>query len=474
MELSVSCIKVMQLAQFEAQKWQHDSVAPVHLLLGLVKSSDDASRFAIELKLDVEKLRTCIENSLQLGNAEPRMKPLSSETRQVISDAVTMARRCGDDHVLDAHLFWALLGDPAGMPCKIVSELLDNIVQLATIRSHLLGRTPALDCFTDNVVSLKKFEATDFHSSLNSRLRMIFGQDDKNSAVVILDPVVDIGILLASIDLSSFADGSAAEAESCELRTVSSEKLARGCTTRQYEERIRSLICEAIRERIVLAIEVGNATELGDPIDNHVVRNSLRIAADGCKLTRVRFLVLVNQERWSFLYADLKDVFGEHFSVCSFSSSEFDTKSLLPWLRLKRDELARRFQMGISNDALDAAYEVAMAMEPSPKAHEIAVRLIEIAARAKSQSCGNYVNVAATIGQEISKLEREKELLVTEGNLEEASQVRDQIAALRCENKSLVSDDLELKLGKNDVWAVSGNAGVLRGGKILNRNILKS
>src|SRR5579864_7162290 len=98
--------KVLQLAQEEAQRFNHNYIGTEHLLLGLVREGEGvAARVLADLGVDLAKVRSAIEFIIGRGNRAPVGEiGLTPRARTVIELAVTEARDLGHHYIGTEHL----------------------------------------------------------------------------------------------------------------------------------------------------------------------------------------------------------------------------------------------------------------------------------------------------------------------------------------------------------------------------------
>lgn len=104
--------KVMQLANQEAQRWNHEYIGCEHVFLGLIKEgSGVACRVLDELGVDACKSKAAIESLMRNGPERVTMGklPQTPTCKQAIECAIESARNLGDNHVGTEHVLIGLL-----------------------------------------------------------------------------------------------------------------------------------------------------------------------------------------------------------------------------------------------------------------------------------------------------------------------------------------------------------------------------
>ena len=119
--------KVMQLANQEAQRFNHEYIGTEHILLGLVKEgSGVAANVLKNLGADVANIRSETEKLLRQGSDVITMAgklPHTPRTRKVIEHAIEAARLLNCDFVGEEHLLLGLLREPDGVACQVLTSL---------------------------------------------------------------------------------------------------------------------------------------------------------------------------------------------------------------------------------------------------------------------------------------------------------------------------------------------------------------
>src|ERR687895_558118 len=111
--------KVMQLANQEAQRFNHEYIRTEHILLGLIKEgSGVAANVLKNLDIDLNRARRQVEMTIPYAaSAEPvsGRLPQTPRTKKVIEFAIEEARRLNHNYVGTEHLLLGLLREEAGV-----------------------------------------------------------------------------------------------------------------------------------------------------------------------------------------------------------------------------------------------------------------------------------------------------------------------------------------------------------------------
>jgi ATP-dependent Clp protease ATP-binding subunit ClpA len=117
--------KVMQFAQEEAQRFQHNYIGTEHLLLGLVREDEGvATKVLKSFDVDTEKVRQAVEHIIGRGD-----HPVSGEVgltpraKKVIELAVDEAHSLNHHFIGTEHLLLGLLREGQGIAAGVLESL---------------------------------------------------------------------------------------------------------------------------------------------------------------------------------------------------------------------------------------------------------------------------------------------------------------------------------------------------------------
>ena len=131
--------RVMQLANSEAQRFNHDYVGTEHLLLGLVKEgSGVASNVLKNLDVDLRKIRVEVEKIVQSGPDMVSMGklPQTPRAKKVLEYAFEEARNLNHNYVGTEHLLLGLLREQEGVAAQVLMNL---NMKLEDVREEVLN-----------------------------------------------------------------------------------------------------------------------------------------------------------------------------------------------------------------------------------------------------------------------------------------------------------------------------------------------
>src|SRR6202041_4004985 len=173
--------KVMQLANQEAQRFNHEYVGTEHVLLGLVKEgSGVAANVLKNLDVDLRKIRVEVEKIVQAGPDMVTMGklPQTPRAKKVIEYAIEEARNLNHNYVGTEHLLLGLLREQEGVAAQVLMNLNLKLEEVREEVLNLLGhgmdagsggeggerasakggksKTPALDSFGRDLTDLAR------------------------------------------------------------------------------------------------------------------------------------------------------------------------------------------------------------------------------------------------------------------------------------------------------------------------------
>ena len=144
--------KVMQLANQEAQRFNHEYIGTEHILLGLVKEgSGVAANVLKNLDIDLRKIRLEVEKIVQSGPDMVTMGklPQTPRAKKVIEYSIEEARNLNHNYVGTEHLLLGLLREQEGVAAEGGHERLQrrdhgrderNAVGIVLVEGEVGGR----------------------------------------------------------------------------------------------------------------------------------------------------------------------------------------------------------------------------------------------------------------------------------------------------------------------------------------------
>lgn len=117
--------KVMQLANQEAQRFNHEYVGTEHILLALIKEGSGlAAAVCKNLDLDLRRVRLKVEELVQAGPDMVTMGklPQTPRAKRVMEYAMEEARSLGHNHVGTEHILLGLIREGEGVAATVLKH----------------------------------------------------------------------------------------------------------------------------------------------------------------------------------------------------------------------------------------------------------------------------------------------------------------------------------------------------------------
>ncbi|MCH2118905.1 MAG: NDP-hexose 4-ketoreductase, partial [Pirellulales bacterium] len=131
--------KVMQLANQEAQRFNHEYIGTEHVLLGLIKEgSGVAANVLKNLDVDLRKIRLEVEKLVQSGPDMVTMGklPQTPRAKKVIEYSMEEARNLNHNYVGTEHILLGLLREQEGVAAQVLMNL---GLRLEDVREEVLN-----------------------------------------------------------------------------------------------------------------------------------------------------------------------------------------------------------------------------------------------------------------------------------------------------------------------------------------------
>lgn len=130
---------VMQLANQEAQRFNHEYIGTEHVLLGLVKEGSGVAATVLkQLDVDLRKIRLEVEKIVQSGPDMVTMGtlPQTPRAKKVIEYAMEESRNLNHNYVGTEHLLLGLLREMEGVAAQVLMNL---GLKLEDVREEVLS-----------------------------------------------------------------------------------------------------------------------------------------------------------------------------------------------------------------------------------------------------------------------------------------------------------------------------------------------
>ncbi len=117
--------KILQLANQEAQRFNHEYIGTEHILLGLIKEgSGVAANVLKNFDIQLQSIRSEVERLIQSGPDKlmTGKLPQTPRAKMVIEYSMEAARYLGDDCVGSEHILLGLLREREGVAAQDIDE----------------------------------------------------------------------------------------------------------------------------------------------------------------------------------------------------------------------------------------------------------------------------------------------------------------------------------------------------------------
>src|SRR4051794_20007741 len=279
--------KVMQLANQEAQRFNHEYIGTEHILLGLVKEgSGVAANVLKNLDVDLRKIRLEVEKIVQSGPDMVTMGklPQTPRAKKVIEYSIEEARNLNHNYVGTEHLLLGLLREQEGVAAQVLMNLGLKLEDVREEVLNLLGhnmateegsggagggerqakqgksKTPALDSFGRDLTELArqgKLDPVIGRDNEIDRVMQILCRRTKNNPVLLGEAGVGKTAIVEGL-AQEIAKGNVPELlRDKRVITLDLALMVAGTKYRgQFEERIKAVMDEIRRAKnIILFID---------------------------------------------------------------------------------------------------------------------------------------------------------------------------------------------------------------------------
>src|SRR3977135_1964481 len=458
--------KVMQLANQEAQRFNHEYIGTEHILLGLVKEgSGVAANVLKNLDIDLRKIRLEIEKIVQSGPDMVTMGklPQTPRAKKVIEYSIEEARNLNHNYVGTEHLLLGLLREQEGVAAQVLMNLGLKLEDVREEVLNLLGhnmpneseagggggsgterttskgksKTPALDSFGRDLTELARQGKLDPVTGVANeieRVIQVLSRRTKNNPVLLGE---------AGVGKTAIVEGLAQMVVSSDVPELLRDRrivvldlamMVAGTKYRgQFEERIKAVMNEVRRAKNVILFidELHTLVGAGGAEGAIDASNVLKPALARGEIQCIRATTFDEYRK----YIEKDAALARRFQPIHVEPpNKADAIEILKGLR-DRYEAHHRVQI------LDAALEAAVEMSDRyitgrclpDKAIDV---LDEAGARIRLRSMTKPPNLA-DLEEQIERLSIQKDEAVRNAEYEEAARLRDSAEALRAKKEEM-------------------------------------
>ena len=457
--------KVMQLANQEAQRFNHEYIGTEHILLGLVKEgSGVAANVLKNLDVDLRKIRLEVEKIVQSGPDMVTMGklPQTPRAKKVIEYAMEEARNLNHNYVGTEHLLLGLLREQEGVAAQVLMNLGLKLEDVREEVLNLLGhgletsetgeraassgsksgksKTPALDSFGRDLTELarqSKLDPVIGRENEIERVIQILSRRQKNNPVLLGEAGVGKTAIVEGF-AQMVIDGNVPELlRDKRIVVLDLAMMVAGTKYRgQFEERIKAVMNEVRRAKntILFIDELHTLVGAGGAEGAIDASNVLKPALSRGELQCIGATTLDEYRK----YIEKDGALERRFQTVMVEPPSPDqTVEILKGLR-ERYEQHHRVQ--ITDDALAKAVELSSRYITGRCLPDKAIDVIdEAGARIRLKSMVRPPDLKA-LEEDIERLNQAKEEAVANQDFEKAASVRDQADKLRKKKETLTTE----------------------------------
>jgi ATP-dependent Clp protease ATP-binding subunit ClpC len=457
--------KVMQLANQEAQRFNHEYIGTEHILLGLVKEgSGVAANVLKNLEVDLRKIRLEVEKLVQSG---PEMVtvgklPQTPRAKKVIEYSMEEARNLNHSYVGTEHILLGLLREQEGVAAQVLMNLGLKLEDVREEVLNLLGhglegaevgerggrsgdseggssssgksgksKTPALDSFGRDLTELAKKDELDpviGREREIERAIQILCRRTKNNPVLLGE---------AGVGKTAIVEGFAQKVIQGEVPEILADKrivvldlamMVAGTKYRgQFEERIKAVMTEVrrVKNTILFIDELHTLVGAGGAEGAIDAANVLKPALARGEIQCIGATTLDEYRK----YIEKDNALARRFQeIIVEPTSKDETIEILKGLRERYEEHHR---VQFTDDAVIAAVEMSERYITARCLPDKAIDVIdEAGARVRLRTMTRPPDLKE-IDEEVETLNKEKEDAVANQDFEKAANLRDQAEKLR-------------------------------------------
>jgi ATP-dependent Clp protease ATP-binding subunit ClpC len=469
--------KVMQLANQEAQRFNHEYIGTEHVLLGLIKEgSGVAANVLKNLDIDLRKIRMEVEKLVQSGPDMVTMGklPQTPRAKKVIEYSMEEARNLNHNYVGTEHILLGLLREQEGVAAQVLMNLGLKLEDVREEVLNLLGhgmeeggeragmggrqpagagggggestpkggksKTPALDSFGRDLTELArqgKLDPVIGREKEIERAIQILCRRTKNNPVLLGEAGVGKTAIVEGF-AQRVVDGNVPELlADRRIVVLDLAMMVAGTKYRgQFEERIKAVMNEVRRAKntILFIDELHTLVGAGGAEGAIDASNVLKPALARGEIQCIGATTLDEYRK----YIEKDSALDRRFQIIMVEpASKSEAVEILKGLR---DRYESHHRVQITNEALEAAVELSSRYITGRCLPDKAIDVIdEAGARVRLKAMTKPPDLKE-IDEEVEKLNKEKEEAVANQDFEKAAALRDQADKLKKKKQSMTRD----------------------------------
>jgi ATP-dependent Clp protease ATP-binding subunit ClpC len=470
--------KVMQLANQEAQRFNHEYIGTEHVLLGLIKEgSGVAANVLKNLDIDLRKIRMEVEKLVQSGPDMVTMGklPQTPRAKKVIEYSMEEARNLNHNYVGTEHILLGLLREQEGVAAQVLMNLGLKLEDVREEVLNLLGhgmeeggeragmggrqtagagggggsesspkagksKTPALDSFGRDLTELArqgKLDPVIGREKEIERAIQILCRRTKNNPVLLGEAGVGKTAIVEGF-AQRVVDGNVPELlADRRIVVLDLAMMVAGTKYRgQFEERIKAVMNEVRRAKntILFIDELHTLVGAGGAEGAIDASNVLKPALARGEIQCIGATTLDEYRK----YIEKDSALDRRFQIIMVEpANKAEAVEILKGLR---DRYESHHRVSISDAALEAAVELSSRYITGRCLPDKAIDVIdEAGARVRLKAMTKPPDLKE-IDDEVERLNKEKEEAVANQDFEKAAALRDQADKLKKKKQSMTRD----------------------------------
>ena len=469
--------KVMQLANQEAQRFNHEYIGTEHVLLGLIKEgSGVAANVLKNLDIDLRKIRMEVEKLVQSGPDMVTMGklPQTPRAKKVIEYSMEEARNLNHNYVGTEHILLGLLREQEGVAAQVLMNLGLKLEDVREEVLNLLGhgmeeggeragmggrqpagagagggegspkagksKTPALDSFGRDLTELArqgKLDPVIGRENEIERAIQILCRRTKNNPVLLGEAGVGKTAIVEGF-AQRVVDGNVPELlADRRIVVLDLAMMVAGTKYRgQFEERIKAVMNEVRRAKntILFIDELHTLVGAGGAEGAIDASNVLKPALARGEIQCIGATTLDEYRK----YIEKDSALDRRFQIIMVEPATKD--EAVEILKGLRDRYESHHRVSISDAALESAVDLSSRYITGRCLPDKAIDVIdEAGARVRLKAMTKPPDLKE-IDEEVERLNKEKEEAVANQDFEKAAALRDQADKLKKKKQQMTRE----------------------------------
>src|SRR5579871_5861852 len=455
--------KVMQLANQEAQRFNHEYIGTEHVLLGLIKEgSGVAANVLKNLDVDLRKIRLEVEKIVQSGPDMVTMGklPQTPRAKKVIEYAMEEARNLNHNYVGTEHLLLGLLREQEGVAAQVLMNLGLKLEDVREEVLNLLGhgmeasesgeraapggaagksksKTPALDSFGRDLTELarqSKLDPVIGRQNEIERVIQILSRRQKNNPVLLGEAGVGKTAIVEGFAQMVIENNVPELLRDKRIVVLDLAMMVAGTKYRgQFEERIKAVMNEVRRAKntILFIDELHTLVGAGGAEGAIDASNVLKPALARGEIQCIGATTLDEYRKYIEKDGALERRFQQ---IIVNPPSRDETVEILRGLR---DRYEAHHRVQITDEALEASIELSDRYITGRCLPDKAIDVVdEAGARVRLKAMTRPPDLKE-LDDQIERLNQDKEEAVANQDFERAAALRDQADKLKKKKETI-------------------------------------